>query len=155
MILVVIFCLFDFLHCFLMSGFGLSCTLFLRVLFSPALVLHFCLVFIDLILRVWSLRFCFLGCVFITACVFRFFFSFFTSYLRHHYTPIPSILLPPSSLCTKNTPSLTFFLLRNSNFHPRRSTLPTRPERSSQETFLRLRCPWFLFHHHCCQEIRS
>jgi len=97
LILVVIFCLFGFLHCFLVFGFGLACTLFLRVLFSPALVLHFCLGFMDLILRVWSLRLCFLGCVFITACVFCFLLRF-TSYLPHllYSYLLLSFLLSPS-----------------------------------------------------------
>lgn len=74
-----------------MFGSGLSCTFFLRVLFSPALVLHFCLVFLDLILR-----FCLCGFV--------------------------SILLPPSSLSIKNTPSLTF-----SSYETATSTLGGAP----------------------------
>lgn len=137
---------------FLMFGFGLSCTLFLRVLFSPALVLHFCLGFMDLILRVLSLRLRFLGCVFITACICCFLLRF-TSYLPH-------LLYCYFLLSFHSSPSFFPFhqkhtipnllLLRNSNFQTRRSTHPPRPKRSSQETLL-----LDFFHHHCCQESRS
>lgn len=137
--------------------FWIGLHLFLRVLFSPALVLHFCLVFMDLILRFFVAAALFPRLLLYHCLCFLFLITLHLHLPHLLYCYFLLSFLPSPSFFPfhqKHTiPNL--LLLRNSNFHPRRSTHPPRIERSSQETFLRFHCPWSLFHHHWCQEIRS